>query len=380
MFFNYSFLSLSLVLIYFSITHSMSIDHLPQEHQVLLLAIRNNNNVAVERILSENPAININITDPDDGIPWTAIICYFSDNDHMLKALIDKGLDTTNLVYLLRSYGFKPKTFKILVKFGALKQVTPEQLPIILSTLFLLPTTETQEAIKYILDNELYTYIIKQNIVTLFAIAGYENKICELNAYNEQTTKEYVDNNRMQAVSNCREVLDALKKSGLDFTLKTHDYKKLLGLLANEGSTDLAQYLILHNGLLSAPNLETTITNARAHSDDPTATKFIDEFIKYLPDQEKVVQQDVIAYLKQQWLAHKNKSVVKLLRRFATTQRLFNSRTTPEIAHKIAQYDSTSFQDTKFAYLPSYEKIQEFIVQKKLESASKHKSPTCALQ
>ena len=398
MFFNYRFLSLSLALIYFSMTHSMNTDHLPQEHQEFLQAIRNNKNINAERILRENPTININLTSPDENIPYAAAACYDLDNDYMLKLLIDKGLDTTNFGQLLHDEvvekrGFNPKVFKILVEYGALKQLTPKQQLAIFNFLLFLPAPMRQDASKCALDNGLDITTVKQYLAKLFKILAYHSKRCELNSYstyathsnqcsyslpNEQTTKEYVDNNRIQALASYRAVLDALKKSGLDFTFKTHDYKELLGFLTNEGTTDLAQYLILHNGLLSAPDLETIIAHAQAHYDDPTALSFIDNladtFMKLMgddaatiTDQQKAVIKDILGYLKQQWRKHKNKSIVKLLRRFTTIQRLFNSRTTPEIAHKIAQYDIADFQDTKLDYLPSYDKVQELIAQKMLE-------------
>lgn len=132
MFFKYSFLSLSLALSFFSVTHSLiDIDHLPQKHQEFLLAILHGNNAYAENSLRENPEININMATPDEGIPYTTLACYDTNNNDMLKVLIDKGLDTSNFGYTLywaikQQINLRLNAFKVLVEQGALKQLTRE--------------------------------------------------------------------------------------------------------------------------------------------------------------------------------------------------------------------------------------------------------------
>jgi hypothetical protein len=221
--------------------------------------------------------------------------------------------------------------------------------------------------------NAYSTYATHRNETFLFSLP------------KELTTKEHLNNERLENLKICKEILNLLKEGGLNFTLKTPEYKDLLSFLANEGSTDLALYLILNNDMLSAADLETIIAHVRLHAkdkeNDPAALRFIDELAERhlatltqigvtITDQEKAFRQDILNYLKKQWLTHKNKSVVKLLRQFALIQRYLTPLATPEIAHKIAQYAIADFQDQKLDYLPSHEKVQELLAQKTLEHAS----------
>ena len=373
---------------HYAIPHSFS-----QEEQTFLNAIGFENNAYVERFLQDNPTFDINRRNPN-ALPYTLVMCYLSDNSYILTLLIDKGLDTTTFVKLLSnlseySITLKPKVTKIILEHGALKQLNALQQIVTLINLLVamqyMPQEQQNEYIQLIIDNGLDIAGLNHHIFILLKTAADAFKHYDITMYsiyaihldytdsfttpvsNEQATRAYLENKRAQDLMFYITTLDTLKNKGLTSTLKYAPYKQLLTHLANQGSTDFVKYLVLNNSSSTYHDLETIITSSRAYTTDQKALETIEQMSDSASahtDQEKTIKQETINYLQHQWLAHKNKSVVKLLRRLATIARLFATLVPKELAYTIAQHDIADFQDQKLALLPSYDQVREFIAQR----------------
>lgn len=375
---------------YFMSKTKAFLDIASEEEKELAYAIMEKDNAHAEHILNQHPMIDIN-KHSLCNIPMLLAMVFTSNNGYMLKVLINRGLDTTNLgiaffyLSLLHSQ-FDLDIIEIVLQHGFLKQLTLEYQIVAFTKLlkifneykYTVPQAKEDGLIQLALHNGFDIQGFKQYITSFyedlaesFKDSGFINYVTYIAPRHSEQSDE-----QLQAIKehyNCRDTQDLtfyanimhmLKSKGLD--LKTAPYKKHLTILANAGNTGFTKHLVLNNDSLSLSDLEEILTQCK---NNQVALEKTESVICDGTDQEKAVNQATTEHVLHQWHTHKNKSVVKLLRRLIIITRLFNTLAPKEIAYKIAQYDSADFQDKKLALLPSYEQVREFIQQKKLEYA-----------
>jgi len=348
------------------------------------LAIGLKNNEQAQKLLQEYPTMTIDHCDPSSTIPYALLACRNSDNAAMLELLLHHGFTLTpylkkqEFIYALTNN--KPALIKFFLKQSVLTYLTPDEQVIsfinLLKQLEHYTPEEQQKYLELFVSSELTIITHSQARVLLFTLLAEYLTLINLSNYSKHLTHDNMHDSTYNSSSDSSlqsspilRSLSLLEKHGLDLHLKQPDYRSLIQALARKGCTELVRYLVLKTNLPDLHTIQEALASSREQTQDEQASEFIHNTMVNLipleyPEPERTIKHALADFLLEHWIKHKNKSVVKLLREFVTIQRLFNSRTTPEIAHKIAQYAIADFQDNTLALLPNYTNVQEFIAQK----------------